>query len=120
MSKDELSQPLSPSNEQIASSDRRDEKVEESATYDPSEYVEEPVAQSATVEDHPQPQTAGDSYLDDDDLLTASSDEVLHQDEDTVIVQQDEAVVSWDIRGLYDETGKVRSKRSLRDNRRLC
>lgn len=57
-----------------------------------------------------------DEYLEDDEHLLASSDEILHQDEETVIVKQQEAVVKWDIQGLYDEHGKVRAKRSLKNN----
>lgn len=116
MSRDELEQPLSPSDEQIASPDHSDGEGAQDAVYDPSAPLpDEPTApEEASAAQEEQKQV--DSYLDDDELITAASDEVLQQDEDTVIVQQEEAVVKWDIQGLYDETGKVRSKRSLRNN----
>lgn len=57
------------------------------------------------------------SYLDDDDeAILASSDTLLHSDGSLTIAQQEEAVVKWDIQGLYDERGRVRSKRSLKNN----
>lgn len=55
-------------------------------------------------------------YLEDDELWSRAQDEILFSDESSVIAQQEEAVVKWDIQGLYDEDGKVRSKRSLRNN----
>lgn len=58
----------------------------------------------------------GDSYLDDDEAWSRSDDEILFNDETTVVSQQEEAVVKWDIQGLYDDLGKVRSKRSLKNN----
>ena len=116
MSRDELEQPLSPSEEQIASPDRSEGEVAQDAVYDPSAPLPgESTASEETPTAQPEEKQV-DSYLEDDELITAASDEVLQQDEDTVIVQQEEAVVKWDIQGLYDETGKVRSKRSLRNN----
>lgn len=116
MSKDELEQPLSPSDEQIASPDHSDEGGAQSAVYDPSAPL--PEESAATVEEPTSDATPeqSDTYLDDDELVTAASDLVIQQDEDFVVVQQEDAVVKWDIQGLYDENGKVRSKRSLRNN----
>lgn len=116
MSKDELEQPLSPSDEQIASPDHSDEGGAQSAVYDPSAPL--PEESAATVEEPTSDATPeqSDNYLDDDELVTAASDLVIQQDEDFVVVQQEDAVVKWDIQGLYDENGKVRSKRSLRNN----
>lgn len=116
MSKDELEQPLSPSDEQIASPDHSDEGGDQSAVYDPSAPL--PEESAATVEEPTSDATPeqSDNYLDDDELVTAASDLVIQQDEDFVVVQQEDAVVKWDIQGLYDENGKVRSKRSLRNN----
>lgn len=116
MSRDELEQPLSPSDEQIASPDHSDEKLAESTVYDPSAPIEGDHSEELFTDATEPEQVATDSYLEDDELVTAASDEVLQQDEDTVIVQQEDAVVKWDIQGLYDESGKVRSKRSLRNN----
>lgn len=116
MSKDELEQPLSPSDEQIASPDHSNEGGAQSAVYDPSAPLPE---ESAAPVEEPTSDAASeqsDSYLDDDELVTAASDLVIQQDEDFVVVQQEDAVVKWDIQGLYDENGKVRSKRSLRNN----
>lgn len=71
---------------------------------------------ASIAEDEKIEPAAGSDYLDDDELWMKSSDEILHSDGTTVVAKQDEAVVSWDIYGLYDEQGKVRSKRSLRNN----
>lgn len=145
MAKDDLEQPLAASDEQIASPDQSDEKLAQNAVYDPSAPIEDlaegdeapaeskefgSAEYSEDFEDETDPDlreieateslgsedTDGDSYLDDDEEWGASSDKILHQDEDTAIAQQEDAVVSWDIQGLYDETGKVRGKRSLRNN----
>lgn len=55
-------------------------------------------------------------YLEDDEFWSKSKDEILFSDDSSVIAQQEDAVVKWDIQGLYDDQGKVRSKRSLRNN----
>lgn len=116
MSKDELEQTLSPSDEQIASPDHSDEGGAQSAVYDPSAPLPEESAAPAEELTSDAASEQSDSYLDDDELVTAASDLVIQQDEDFVVVQQEDAVVKWDIQGLYDENGKVRSKRSLRNN----
>lgn len=131
-SKPEL--PLSPSDEQIASPDGVDVVDDEAKASDASgpiedgadefeaeesdEFAETETEVAAAVDDlTPAPESAlRDSYLEDDEEWAAAADQILHQDEDTVIAQQEDAVVSWDIQGLYDENGKVRSKRSLRNN----
>lgn len=116
MSKDELEQSLSPSDEQIASPDHSDGEGAQDAVYDPSAPLpEESVATADDPSSDATPEQS-DSYLDDDELFAAASDRVIQQDEDFVVVQQVDAVVKWDIQGLYDEAGKVRSKRSLRNN----
>ncbi len=84
---------------------------------DPFSLPATPEADIEEIRAHQNTATAvRDDYLDDDELWMKSSDEVLHSDGSTVVAKQDEAVVSWDIYGLYDEQGKVRSKRSLRNN----
>lgn len=101
-----------------ASSDPSDSDPTPSDIFEPEDdIVDEPTASSAEDEEYLEaPEKDADSYLDDDEEWAAASDEILHHDEDSVIAQQEEAVVSWDIRGLYDEQGKVRSKRSLKNN----
>jgi len=140
MSKSELNQPLSPSDEENASSLQDGRSGAERTIYDPSapieaapasedaaasslEYQETKEDEHVSTEDESFEAQVGQpledekrSYLDDDEEWLLASDQILHQSEDTVIAQQEDAVVSWDIQGLYDESGKVRGKRSLRNN----
>ena len=69
--------------------------------------VEEQAIENADVTDH---------YLDDDEEWLKAKDEILESSYDSVLVKQDDAIVFWQIEGLYDDEGKVRSKRSLRNN----
>ena len=142
MSKNEPEQPLSPSELEVSSSLQDGDSGAERSSYDLSavsrdEVVEDPILSNASDESEELPPrseefesasnqrnssseelSAGDStdYLEDDEEWAAAADQILHQSEDTVVAQQEDAVVSWDIKGLYDESGKVRGKRSLRNN----
>lgn len=60
--------------------------------------------------------SASDGYFEDDEEWSASSDEILHSDEESVTAKQTDAVVNWDIDSLYTDEGKVRSKRSLKNS----
>jgi len=143
MSRNDLEQPLSPSDAEATSSLQDERSVDERAVYDPSAPIEPAEAseaelnrapeqidgsaedaggsETAAEEEDSEAQSRADgnpasNYLDDDEEWLLASDQILHQSEDTVIAQQEDAVVSWDIQGLYDETGKVRGKRSLKNN----
>jgi len=59
--------------------------------------------------------TKSDDYFEDDELAL-SRDEILSEDSSSVIAKQQEGVVSWEISGVYDENGKVRSKYALRNS----
>lgn len=103
---------------------------DQAVTYDPSDPIEDEQSDATDkkvdqdTSDSEQDSNAngneqssdGDSYLDDDEAWSRSDDEILFNDETTVVSQQEEAVVKWDIQGLYDDLGKVRSKRSLKNN----
>ena len=129
MPQNDLERDLSVEDREVASSDEIAEKVDQDEVYDPlapiegesSEVISDQTGEADTAdpeEDELEDSTAqpAKSYLEDDEEWAAAADEILHQDEVSVIAQQDEAVVSWDINGLYDEFGKVRSKRSLKNN----
>ena len=90
----------------IESSDEVDSSISEETTEDI-----EPLSDRESIES----ESASDGYFDDDEW-SESSDEVLHSDEESVTVKQNEAVVTWDIDRLYTEEGKVRSKRSLKNS----
>jgi len=126
MSQNDLEQPLRPSEGQDTSSLQDERSGDESASSDRSTAVEAPDAAKAPVdldsesaeasEARSATEPSRDSYLDDDEEWLHAADEILHKDETSVIAQQEDAVVSWDIQGLYDDSGKVRGKRSLRNN----
>lgn len=145
MSRNDLEQPLSPSDGEAESSLQDGPSVDERTIYDPSAPLEatadpseldgeseiDAVEDNSELEDDREEtltevdseldadelsEDGSTSYLDDDEEWSAASDRILRQSEDSVIAQQEEAVVSWDIQGLYDEQGKVRGKRSLKNN----
>lgn len=115
MSHSDTDRPLEPSDQELVSSLQDDEKLTQEATYALSEPSEPSGLDGDSSLDDVEPSESS-SYLDDDEDWAAANDSIIHEDEASVIVQQDEALVSWDIQGLYDEYGKVRSKRSLRNN----
>lgn len=127
MSKNDLSGDLSPENKLGASSDIPEASLAENAVSDPLEAHEQSndglTAEERALElefgpspEEPLAEKSADSYFDDDENWDKLSDTIIHQDEFSVVAQQDEAVVKWNIEGLYDEDGKVRGKRSLRNN----
>lgn len=127
MSKNDLSGDLSPENESGASPDTREDSLAEDAVSERLEADEQPhdgltdeeraleLEFGPSNEDEPIEKPV-DSYFDDDENWDELSDTIIHQDEFSVVAQQNEAVVKWNIEGLYDEDGKVRGKRSLRNN----
>jgi len=115
MSHSDTDRPLEPSDQELVSSLQDDEKLTQGAAYALSEPSEPSGLDGDSSLDDVEPSESS-SYLDDDEDWAAANDSIIHEDEASVIVQQDEALVSWDIQGLYDEYGKVRSKRSLRNN----
>jgi len=115
MSHNDLENDLEPSDRESVSSFEDNEKLAQEAAYDLPEPSETTVADEGSQSDRLDPVEAK-SYLDDDEDWAAAADSIIHEDEASVIAQQDEALVSWDIQGLYDDYGKVRSKRSLRNN----
>lgn len=83
--------------------------LEESESYvDPND--------ESLIEESSTETSASAGYFEDDEEWTASSDEILHSDEESVTVKQTDAVVTWDIDSLYTDEGKVRSKRSLKNS----
>jgi len=115
MSHSDPERSLEPSDRESVSSFESDEKLAQEPAYDLPGPLE-PTESGDEVElREPEPEERR-SYLDDDEDWAAASDSIIHEDESSVIAQQDEALVSWDIQGLYDDYGKVRSKRSLRNN----
>lgn len=66
-------------------------------------------------EETPKESPASDGYFEDDEIAL-SQDEILSEDDSSVIAKQQEGVVSWEISGVYDENGKVRSKHALRNS----
>lgn len=115
MSHSDLERPLEPSDREPVSSFEDDEKLAQEAAYDLPEPSEPSTAEEEPEEDELEPSESR-SYLEDDEDWAAANDSIIHEDEASVIAQQDDALVSWDIEGLYDDYGKVRSKRSLRNN----
>lgn len=127
MDKNDLNGDLSADNESGASPDTEPASLTERATTERlepfgspiSDQTEDEIALEAefgsTVAEKTDAESA-DSYFDDDENWDELSDTIIHQDEISVIAQQNEAVVRWNIEGLYDEDGKVRSKRSLKNN----
>lgn len=116
-------QPLSPAKGEDTSLLQDEQSGAESAVYSPSATVE-PELEDRSVdstldgeaEERPATDRVPDSYLDDDEEWLLAADKIIHKDEISVIAQQEDAVVNWDIQGLYDDQGKVRGKRSLRNN----
>lgn len=64
--------------------------------------------------DDEKPSTSVDSYF-DDDVILAGDDSVLKKEDDLMIFQQMENVVSWQVVNFLNENGKARGKRSLRN-----
>lgn len=124
MSQNDLEQPQSADLPENEASVEDQTKVAESAGSDRSTPVADPIGDEIEADDAAffEKSATGSiptnsSYLnDDDEAILASSDTLLHSDDALTIAQQEDAVVKWDIQGLYDERGKVRSKRSLRNN----
>lgn len=54
-------------------------------------------------------------YFDDDDLLLAGDDQVIHEDSSLMAFQQMDNIVSWEVKNLFKDDGKLRSRRSLRN-----
>jgi len=119
MPQNDLEQPQSAdATENEASVDERT-KVAEEATSGVSVPTTDPVDDEIEADDAAffEDTESSSGYLDDDEeAMLASSDTLIHSDGELTIAQQEDAVVKWDIQGLYDERGKVRSKRSLRNN----
>lgn len=93
-----------------------------------SEYVDDPRvdfeesesyadSNDETLSEETSPESSASAgYFEDDEEWSASSDEILHSDEESVTAKQTDAVVTWDIDSLYTDEGKVRSKRSLKNS----
>lgn len=54
-----------------------------------------------------------DVLVDDDELFYAASDRITFKDDDTVMVEQDDNIVTWEISGLYNKNGKLHKKLTL-------
>lgn len=57
-----------------------------------------------------------DSYFNDDEACLSINEELLNVEDNSVIVKQDDVLVSWSIENLYDDNGKVLSKRELKNS----
>lgn len=57
-----------------------------------------------------------EEQLEEDEEWANAADRIIHSDEHSVQAIQQEVVVDWDIENLYDDQGKIRGKRSLRNN----
>ena len=55
-----------------------------------------------------------DEYFADDEQMLAGDDLILHDKGDLSVIEQLDGVVSWQIHGIYDKKGALKSRRAVR------